>query len=83
MLLTQWSTVGGACDGNYYYEKIDWVVTLGIVIFIVNCAASCQGNRGQYEKAGSSDNPERERARESEGIEIEVGAHHDHDMILP
>ena len=57
LLLTQWITVGDACDGNYYYEKIDWVVTLGIVIFFVNCASSCVRGNVPYEKATSSDNP--------------------------
>ena len=64
MLLTQWSTVGDACDGNYYYEQTDWVVTLGILIFILDCAGVCkdfvQGfarGTAQYEKAASSNNP--------------------------
>ena len=41
LLLVSWSEVGDACDGNAPYEKVDFVVTIIIIVFIINCCFGC------------------------------------------
>ena len=53
LLLVSWSEVGDACDGNKPYEKVDFVVTIIIIVFIINCAIGCANmcNHGNKEQA--------------------------------
>ena len=69
MLLVEWGAVGDACADNYYYDKVDWVITLGIIIFIVNCCGSCAtpagGESMEQEGEGREENVARDSTAET------------------
>jgi hypothetical protein len=57
LLLVSWSEVGDACDGNKPYEKVDFVVTIIIIVFNINCAIGCANMRNHGNKEQAYTNP--------------------------